>query len=215
MNCLRIAVIADQRRSRSSADGVPRALSALSALRGLELPFERTAGDEIQALTSSPTTAVSTVRVLARLGDWRVGLGVGSVDTPLPDSTRAARGPAYVAARAAVEASRTSPADLSLRIEPPVKGNVRGDDYLAVVGAETALAATVSVIRRRTTEGWQVVDLSDAGRSGRDIAAQLGISPSAVSQRLARSGLVDEQRLAHLSTVLLGLVTSNPEAVLA
>src|SRR5688500_19628182 len=103
---------ADQKRSTRHGDRVPEALAALADLAvagstgaarendgsGVALPFERTVGDEIQGLLSTPAAAVRAVTALVRLGGWRMGLGIGAVDTPLPDSTRAASGPAFVAA---------------------------------------------------------------------------------------------------------------------
>jgi predicted transcriptional regulator len=45
--------------------------------------------------------------------------------------------------------------------------------------------------------------MADAGLSGRDIAERLEISPSAVSQRLARASLHEGRRGAELAEALL------------
>ena len=98
------ALTADQRHSRRSPDQVPDALARLEALSDrFVLGFERTAGDEIQGLTDKPEAVVDAVLTLSRSPDWHVGIGLGTVDLPLPGSTREARGPAYLAARTAVE----------------------------------------------------------------------------------------------------------------
>ena len=197
---------ADQKRSRRRGDRVPEALAALestlgtAAGSGVELPFERTVGDEIQGMLSSPTAAVRAVTTLVRLGGWRTGLGVGPVDLPLPSSTRAASGPAFLAARDAVEAASSSPADLRV---------VRGDGarHYGVVEraqqAESALWVLTVLLRRRTPEGWEIVDMAETGLSGKDIADRLDISPSAVSQRLSRAAYQEGRRGAELAEALL------------
>lgn len=194
---LLFAVTADQRRSRTSDDRVPQALTALQ-LDGLALAFERTAGDEIQGLTARPDVAVLAVTRLARLGDWRIGLGVGPVELPLPESTRAARGGAYLAARSAIDAAS---AGFALRVDE------RAADPSAGRRAETALLALITLLSRRSAQGWEVADLVGAGTPQVEIAAQLGISPSAVSQRLTRSDHALTERLAELSSWLLGELT--------
>ena len=110
-------VTADQRASRRHGDGVPAALAGLgsSPLPGLVLGFERTAGDEIQGVLAEPGGVVETVTRLARLGGWRVGIGVGAVDRPLASHARAASGPAFVAARRAVEDARGVPGAVAVR----------------------------------------------------------------------------------------------------
>lgn len=102
---MHIVLTADQVDSRRRTDAVPAALEALADARTL-LAFERTAGDEIQGLLSGPEAAVAALAALARQRNWVIGVGIGEVEQPLPDSTRAARGGAYVAARAALEDAR-------------------------------------------------------------------------------------------------------------
>ncbi|TQJ51367.1 hypothetical protein [Phycicoccus sp. SLBN-51] len=197
---------ADQKRSTRHGDRVPEALAALGSVlgsgdaSGVALPFERTVGDEIQGVLGSPVSAVRAVTALVRLGSWRVGLGVGPVDLPLPTSTRAASGPAFLAAREAVEAARSSPADLRV---------LRGDgahhygEAERARQAESALWVLTVLLRRRTSEGWEIVDMAETGLSGRDIADRLDISPSAVSQRLGRAAYQEGRRGAELAEALL------------
>ena len=192
------AVVADQVGSRAGADRVPAALASLEPLEGL-LGFERTAGDEIQGLLKDPADVVEAVIALSRLGGWRIGIGAGPVDTPLPASTRAARGAAYLAARSAVAAARTSPVQLALRLSA-----VGPAHYVELAeDAETALWLLRSVLARRSQEGWELMDLLDQGLTNARAAEHLGISPSAVSQRLARSARVEARRGAALATRLL------------
>ncbi len=192
---------ADQVDSRASHDRVPEALSALATPGDVLLGFERTVGDEIQALTADPATLVAAVITLTRLGGWRIGIGLGAVETPLPSSTREARGSAYIAAREAITRARKQPTDLALTLA----ATVGTDHYRETAGrdAETALMLLRSLLARRTQEGWELMDLLDADPSSRHAAAALGISPSAVSQRLARAARQEGARGAELATHLL------------
>lgn len=169
-------VDADQQHSRKSTDEVPAALRALQAIGGFELPWERTAGDEIQGFSTDPLAVVSAIVQLARLGDWQVGIGIGTVEAPLPSSTRAARGSAYLHAREAIDAAKRA----------PTASAIRG---ASSPHAEAALWLLLAVLERRTPEGWQVADLLATGQTQSEIATTLAISQSAVSQRVARSAI--------------------------
>jgi len=195
-------VVADQVGSRTGSDRVPAALGSLGDLAAL-LPFERTAGDEIQGLLEEPAAVVAVLERLTRLGEWRIGIGAGAVDSPIPESTRAARGPAYLAARAAITAARTSPVDLALTLPPNVRGEAYRDVIEAGDDAETALWLLRSVLARRSQEGWELMDLLDQGLTSARAADRLGISPSAASQRLARAARPEALRAARLATRLL------------
>lgn len=208
-------ILADQVSSRTGTDHVPAALARLDSTLGhrLALPFERTAGDEIQGLCEDPATAVDAVRELSRLGGWRIGIGAGGVETPLPTSTREARGEAYLAAREAIGRARSSPTQLALVGNI---GTVGGDDYReheqSVEDAETALWLLRGVLQQRSEEGWELVDLLDQGLTGAAAATRLGISPSAVSQRLSRAHRTEATRGTSLATRLLARLSEERSA---
>ncbi|HEY3337850.1 MAG TPA: winged helix-turn-helix transcriptional regulator [Propionicimonas sp.] len=200
---LSFVLIADQVGSRTADDRVPAALAALADLPAT-LAFERTAGDEIQALLDDPESVVAAITRLTRLGGWRIGLGAGTVDTPVPTSTRAARGPAYLAARAAIDAARGAPAGLALALPRGVGGAAYGEVNEAAQDAEAALWLLRTVLTRRSEEGWELMDLLDEGLTNARAAERLGISPSAVSQRLSRAARTEVERGSHLAARLLG-----------
>lgn len=195
----RFALLADQVDSRTESDRVPSALDALLHV-GMLLPYERTAGDEIQGLAATGSAVVASIVALTRLDGWRIGIGVGTVDEPLPTSTRAARGDAYLAARTAISAARRSPVELSLTPGDSVRAGGYGD---YVEDAETALWLLRGTLARRSAEGWELMDLLDAGLTNAQAAVSLGVSPSAVSQRLARAARTEGVRGARLATRLL------------
>ena len=199
-------VIADQVDSRTESDRVPLALGSLSGVE-LLLPYERTAGDEIQGLVSTGASVVTSIVALTRLEGWRIGIGAGLVEEPLPESTRAARGDAYLAARTAIEQARRSPVALSLVGGDSVRSGGYGDH---VEDAETALWLLRSTLARRSREGWELMDLLDQGLTNAQAAERLGISPSAVSQRLARAARTEAERAARLSTRLLDRLLEVP-----
>lgn len=191
---LRVVVLtADQRSSRSSEDAVPDALALLSDVETLR-PWERTAGDEFQGVLTSPASVATAVRHLVRDGRWHVGLGVGGVEEPLPSSTRAGRGAAHVAARHAVEQARRADQHVAVR------GDSAWSEHL-----ESALWLWADVLARRSDKGWEVVDLLVEGRSHAEVGAMLGISQSAVSQRLSAAGLVEDRRAQALVAALTTL----------
>ena len=180
----------DQRGSRSLPDLVPATIEALAGADLLR-PFERTAGDEFQGVLDEPAALPRVVERLLREDAWNIGIGIGTVDEPLPDTTRAGRGAAYVHARHAVTAAKNSPWHL----------RVAGDDP-GVRALETTLWLWAAVLARRTERGWEVADLVDQDLSYEEAGRRLGISQSAVSQRAQAAGIVEGRRARELATEL-------------
>ncbi|MGL5826495.1 MAG: transposase [Nocardioides sp.] len=191
----------DQRDSRRGADRVPEVLSRITQIPALRI-FERTAGDEVQGVLDSPVAIRQTIEALLRDAQWNIGVGIGFVESPLPASARAGRGPAYLHAREAVTAAKTSPWNL----------RVAGDDSYGCRQLETVLWLWASVLARRTQRGWEVVDLADRGLGYADAGTRLGISQSAVSQRAQAAGLVEGRRARELTDQLLHQLLSGQRA---
>jgi hypothetical protein len=186
----------DQRGSRGTADLVPELLNSLNRRprrSGLLRKFERTAGDEVQGVFAEARPVVDVIVDLLRADSWYIGLGVGAVVEPLPRSTRAGSGEAFVFAREAVTRAKSSP--------HPV--NVVGANRRSAEQVETVLWLMASVLRRRSERGWAVADLLAEGLTRREIGVKLGISQSAVTQRAQAAGVAEEQRGRVLAAELL------------
>jgi hypothetical protein len=177
----------DQRGSRRSPDRVAETVAALADVPALRA-FEQTVGDEFQGVLDDPEWLPPVVEALLRDGTWHVGIGFGDVERPLPASARSGRGPAYLNARQAVTAAKSSPWHL----------RVVGEDRDARA-LETTLWLWAAVLARRTARGWEVADLVAEGMSYDEVAQRLGISPSAVSQRAQAAGIVESRRARELA----------------
>ena len=194
----------DQQGSRRLGDRVDELLGLLRAHldrtpgRRPVRPFERTVGDEVQAVLDDGDLAVDVALAVLRRGGWTVGIGAGPVDEPLPPSTRAGSGEAFVLARTAVERAKARPGGVALAIE--------GADLVAAADAEAVLTLVGAVASRRTPAGWEVIDaLTDAGVGARqeDVAERLGITQQAVSQRLRTALWAEELAARPLAARLL------------
>ena len=173
----------DQKASRRTADLVADALLRLNGAFATVLAFERTAGDEFQGVLDDPAEVVDVVLELVREGGWSIGIGAGPVQTPLPQSTRAGAGPAFLSARRAVDAAKQRPSRLAVRGAVPTDA---GD-------AQAVLSALAAVVDRRSDQAWEAIALVADGRTQAEAATELAISRQAVGQRLA-AGLWDLER---------------------
>ena len=189
---MRVVVLTvDQHGSQTRADQVPAALAELATSVPARLAFQRTAGDEFQGVLDDPAALAVAIEYLLRAQAWNIGIGIGEVETPLPDQARAGRGPAYVAARAAVTAAKSSP--WRLRVSGPAD---------AARALESALWLWAALLARRTDRGWEVADLVDQGLTYDETATRLGITQSAVSQRAAAAGIAEGRRARELAGFL-------------
>lgn len=197
-------VIGDLIGSRVSGDRralharFERALDEVNEQLSPPTPMRITVGDEYQGVFASlgdALTASLAVRLaLLPEGDIRHGIGRGEVQV-LGTSPRVEDGPGWWAARAAIErvqeaegkaATRTLRtayvADLSSQgpgpgpasDEPLVNASLLLRDELVTGLSERSLSVLRGLL---------------AGQTQRDLADELGISPSAVSQRVRADGL--------------------------
>jgi hypothetical protein len=183
----------DQRASRRTADRVAAVLPRLNERVRTLLPFERTAGDEFQGVLTDPVAVVEVVLSLIREGVWSVGVGAGPVQAPLPASTRAAGGPAFLCARRAVDAAKQRPQRVAVRGSAPVDAE----------DAQAVLSALALLVERRSDQAWEAIALVGAGRTQAEAGAQLGISRQAVGQRLAAGSWDLERELRPTAARLL------------
>lgn len=183
-------ITADQDASRRTGEHVEALLTTLSALieehdlPGVLRPFERTVGDEVQAVLSDAATTVRLTLELQRLQEWAVGIGVGETEH-LAATSRASSGEVFIRAREAVEraSSRAVPAPVAVVAADPAGAR----------DAEALLQLMAAVLRRRSTAGWEMIDARQQAPTSRAAADALGISPQAASQRL-QAALWDEVR---------------------
>jgi hypothetical protein len=219
----------DQRGSSADVDRVPELLADLAGLSTAGR-FERSVGDEVQGAIERPDEAVNIALHALRSGRWYVGIGVGAVDLPLPASPREGAGPAFVAARAAVERAKSGSAHVPLAV---VSGGLRRGEAVpspagsagarACANAEAVLRLIGRLVQERTAAQWRVVDVlrplqhGQTGTHGtQKIAAQkLGITEQSVSRALLRSAWQEEWAARPAAEMLLdfahGIITATPE----
>ena len=167
----------DQQDSRSSDDAVPRILDVLSPIDTV-VPFARTIGDEVQGVLDDPDAVAEAVRRIGIDSGWHIGIGIGEVERPLPETTIEGRGAAFYAARQAVEAAKSAPANLVVSADPD--GDHRGL-------AEAALRLLISTLAelRSHYRGYVGFRLDHPDATQAEIAAEFDVSQQAVSRVLS------------------------------
>src|SRR4051794_41543402 len=102
----------DQRDSRRGRDKVPALLDRLAGPTAPSPPlraFQRTAGDEVQAVLDDPEVTVDTLAVILRSGGWRRGVFPRCRGGTPPAACRGGNRPAFAPARAAEYLGTLSP----------------------------------------------------------------------------------------------------------
>ncbi|WP_025777278.1 hypothetical protein [Brevibacterium sp. VCM10] len=167
----------DQQDSRSHADAVPRILEALAPIETI-VPFARTIGDEVQGVLDDPDAVAEAVRRIGVDAGWHIGIGIGEVERPLPETTTEGRGAAFYAARQAVEAAKSAPANL-------VVGADADSDHRGL--AEAALRLLISTLSelRSHARGYVGFRLDHPEATQAEIAAEFDVSQQAVSRVLS------------------------------
>ena len=193
-----VTVIGDLVGSRRSADRVAvhtrfeQAIEAINAEFAPVVPLRIGLGDEFQGIFTTLGAAISaTLRLRMALlpdVDVRQGIGWGRV-VVLAAEPRVEDGPGWWAARAAietVEAHERKAALRAVRTAYVVADGETGPDPALVNASLMSRDVVVSGLSERSMS---VLDGLMRGRRQQDIADDLGISPSAVSQRVRAEGL--------------------------
>ncbi|WP_167197337.1 hypothetical protein [Brevibacterium pigmentatum] len=167
----------DQQDSRSTADAVPRILDALSPIDTV-VPFARTIGDEVQGVLDDPAAVAEAVRRIAIDSGWHIGIGIGEVERPLPETTAEGRGAAFYAARQAVEEAKSAPAHLVVCADPD------GEHRELAEAALRLLVGTLTDLRSHS-RGYVGFRLDHPDATQAEIAAEFDVSQQAVSRVLA------------------------------
>lgn len=201
-------ITADQIDSRHDRDRASEMIAQLVQRHAAAfvLPPDQTAGDEIQLLVAAAEDAFAVLLDLHRTEFWSIGVGVGTIRTPLPQTTRQATGDAFIAAREAVTRAKRAEARFALDVPAAPGGTARSaeDSSGPSTGADVESLLTMLLLlrQRRTPEGWEAVDLLEDGLAQTAIARTLGISTAAVSQRV-KSAQWRVERAAHPALVRL------------
>ncbi|MHA7190339.1 hypothetical protein ACX80N_08625 [Arthrobacter sp. MDT2-16] len=201
----------NQRDSREVGDLVEDLLKALRHLPTV-IPFQRSVGDEVQAVVGSATTAVDAALRAVRYRRWHVGIGVGGLTPPVPQRIVDAQGYGLVYARRAVDRARKTGERIPLAVEGP-DGGIAAE-------AEAVLRLLGQIVSTRTDAEWAVLDLMTPGARGQQkyVAQELGITTQAVSRAVVRSHWMEEWATRPAAARLLDLAygpASLPEASLA
>src|SRR5689334_18545305 len=192
-----VALIGDIVESRTHRDrqGLHHTVEAALARANADVPVDDpaviTLGDEFQGVYPTLGDALrASFLIRAELhgtADVRFGVGRGAVSTL--DPVRGIHdGPAYWAARDAIELAkekagraqtRTSRTAYLAPDEPPEQ----------VAAVQAALDCLDFMVGSLSTTSRQILGGLMQGRAQHDLAAAVGISPSAVSQRVRRDGI--------------------------
>jgi hypothetical protein len=220
----------DQRGSTDDIDRVPGLLKGLSVLSTAGR-FERSVGDEVQGVVERADEVVEIALHALRSGRWYVGIGVGEVDLPLPASPREGSGPAFVAARAAVDRAKGAAAHVPLAVvagrdrrranaaSAQAGGASGSQGARACANAEAVLRLIGRLVQDRTAAQWKVVDVLRSVRhdthgthGSQKIAAQiLGITEQSVSRAVLRSGWQEEWAARPAAELLLTLAHDSTQ----
>jgi hypothetical protein len=177
-------ILLDQKGSRRSSDLVHAWLEDLNADSSLHflLAPERTAGDEMQALTAESATLTQVALRALQSSRWWLGVGIGHVATPLPGTVREGRGEAFMLARRALTLAKKKRA-VGLRV-------------LAQYGDATDFEAALRLMRvlyeRRSPRAQQIAELHFAGLSTVEIGRKLGVSQQAAAKQVYGSHAFEE-----------------------
>ena len=193
-----VTVIGDLVGSRLRSDRAAvharfeEAIDAVNAAYAPPVPLRIGLGDEFQGIFGTLGEAVAaTLRLrLALLPDVdvRQGIGWGRV-VVLAAEPRVEDGPGWWAARAAIETVEAHERKAALRAVRTAYVAAEGEQGPEPALVNAALMSRDVVVTGLSERSMSVLDGLMRGRRQQDIADDLGISPSAVSQRVRAEGL--------------------------
>lgn len=193
-----VTVIGDVVGSRRSDDRAAahrrfeRAIHAINADYSPPVPLRITVGDEFQGIFASLGAAIAaTLRLRMALlpdVDVRQGIGWGRV-LVLAEDPRVEDGPGWWAARAAIKTVEAYERKAPLRAVRTAYVAADGEPGPAPALVNAALMSRDLVVTGLSARSMSVLDGLMRGRRQQDIADDLHISPSAVSQRIRSEGL--------------------------
>ena len=193
-----VTVIGDLVDSRGSDDRAAvharfeQAIAAINEEYAPPVPLRIGLGDEFQGIFASLGAAIgATLRLRMALLpdiDVRQGIGWGSV-LVLSEEPRVEDGPGWWAARAAIETAKDYERKAALRAVRTAYVAADGEEGPEPALVNAALMSRDVVVTGLSERSMSVLDGLMRGRRQQDIADDLGISPSAVSQRVRSEGI--------------------------
>ena len=193
-----VTVIGDLVGSRLRSDRAAvharfeEAIDAVNAAYAPPVPLRIGLGDEFQGIFGTLGEAVAaTLRLrLALLPDVdvRQGIGWGRVQV-LSEEPRVEDGPGWWAARAAIETVEAYERKAPLRAVRTAYVAADGEPGPSPALVNAALMTRDQVVTGLSERSMSVLGGLMKGRRQQDIADELGISPSAVSQRVRAEGI--------------------------
>lgn len=190
-------LIGDVVGSRSAASRAvlhARVVELLAEANGVAplVPLRITVGDEFQGCFTDVGGALRAVRALRLAGlpdvDLRFGIGWGHVAV-LQEEPRVEDGPGWWAAREAIEAVAEDATRAGRRLTRSAYRCAEGVEGPSVPAVNAALLLRDQVIGGLSPRSLSVVRGLLDGRTQGEIAGDLAVSASAVSQRVRNDGL--------------------------
>jgi hypothetical protein len=191
-----VALIGDIVDSRTAEDRQALHDTIANSLEGVNVnhpvvdPAVITLGDEFQGVyptLGAALTASFHIRAALRPHDVRFGLGRGAIQVLDPERG-IHDGPAYWAARDAIEDAAAMADRATLRTTRTVfRSPEDPPEHVSAINA--ALLALDHILGSLSPVSWRILAGRLDGRTQKGIAAQEGITPSAVSQRVRGDGI--------------------------